>query len=560
MPASASTLRRWSARTLRVAKRVCDEVRVGVGQLNPGIRARSAATAREREAAEDVFREIARSTTAHFDGTVLVDAMWDNPNYWYRLSLMRAALGTHQATEIGLTGPYRAREASATLQRLGIRACEAFDRAGGALASFRPAARRLLTATETPADILAWTLPESFPATVVFDGILKRQRAATVDLGHPLLEDHVAEALRAIASACCLVETYRPQLVLLSHAINFRDAAIAWVAQRAAISSVVLFGNYGVPRFWRIDRGQDLFDSVDRASGADLDALPPAHAEAMATIGRRYLDARLAGTTGDIGSRYAFQRNRGPVDRLSMARHFGWDPAKPVIAVYASNWFDFPHGLGMTHFVDFLDWLRATLDASIAADHVNWLFRAHPCDAWYGGVTLADLASDRPAPHVRLCLTEWNGAAVTAAADALVTYHGTAAIEYAAAGKPVLVADRGWYHDCGFVVLPESRAAYLAALGRRWWDGIDRAHARHRALLFAGSYFAHPAWQGGLLFPDDSEQARIYAAYPALLAAEQTPLAREIDAIGDWWRSGKRFLHTTKMMQASSFALPLSAA
>ena len=34
-------------------------------------------------------------------------------------------------------------------------------------------------------------------------------------------------------------------------------------------------------------------------------------------------------------------------------------------------------------------------------------------------------------------------------ADALVTYHGTSALEYASLGKPVMVADRGWYHDFG---------------------------------------------------------------------------------------------------------------
>ena len=45
--------------------------------------------------------------------------------------------------------------------------------------------------------------------------------------------------------------------------------------------------------------------------------------------------------------------------------------------------------------------------------------------------------------------------------DGLVTYHGTSAIEFAAMGKPVMVTDKGWYHDCGFVKFPKSKKEYL---------------------------------------------------------------------------------------------------
>lgn len=560
MSIHAKTLRRWCAYAVRGAKRTYGEFRFRLGEVHPQTRQQRRADAALRAAAEDSLRAIATAGQRRFEGPVLIDAMWDNPNYWYRLSLLRGALGTAAGTEIGLTGPYQSNRCAATLRRLGIGEIRSFDGDAPQQRDLLRDARRLLAGTSAPAEILGWRLPFDFPASIVFDGILKRQRAATIALDDPLLESHVAEALASIRGAQSIIERHRPRLVALSHAVNFRDAALAWAAQRREIPSVVLFGNYGVPRFWRIDRAADLFDSVDRPTGAQLDALAPAIADRLADTGERYLSARLGGATNDIGARYAFQRNRDTMDRRAMATALGWDADRPIVTVYASNWFDFPHGLGMTHFVDFLDWLKQTLDSAVCARDANWLFRAHPCDAWYGGVTLADLMPADVPRHVRLCPPSWNGAAVMAAADALVTYHGTAGIEYAAAGKPVLVADRGWYHDCGFVRMPASRADYLALLAGPWWRGAEPAVIRRRALLFAGMYFAHPARQGGLVFGDDSEQASLYAWHNNVETREAHTIAQEIDDIAKWWDSGDRFFHTWKMLRADAFALPVSAA
>jgi hypothetical protein len=483
---------------------------------------------------------------------ILFDGSFDNPNYFFRYSLLRAALGLNEAREIGLTGPYSVATCSGTMRRLGLSTITAFG--GERTSASRRDARRLLAKARRPDDVLAWNLPANFPAATLYDHVLKRQRKASIDLSDPMTEDYVADVLSAITSAERHLDTYRPDLLLLSHTVTPLGASLAWVAAQRRIPSITMFGIYGLPRYWRIDEPSDFWDCMDRPSGRDIESLNPAKAEALANIGKTYLERRLSGHTNDLGSQFAFAQGTTP-DRKALADLFGWTEDRPVIAVYSSNWFDYPHAMGMNRFRDFLDWILATKQAAIESKHAYWLFRAHPVDQWYGGVTLKDVLPATMAHHVRLAPMEWSGTAVTRMADALVTYHGTAGIEYAALGKPVLVADRGWYHDCGFVTFPNSREEYLSMLVSNWWDATSPSAVARRANIFAGWYFCAPSWQNGLVMEDDSRQGNLYAGIIQRIQDCPEAIGQEISTIRNWFLSGERLYHTYKMRLAESYSL-----
>ena len=83
---------------------------------------------------------------------------------------------------------------------------------------------------------------------------------------------------------------------------------------------------------------------------------------------------------------------------------------------------------------------------------VIWLLKSHPAEKWYGGLTLEQTIKGKLPSNIILLPDDYSGKAVMDVSDALVTIHGTSAIEYAAHGKPVLVADKGWFQDCNFVL------------------------------------------------------------------------------------------------------------
>lgn len=492
------------------------------------------------------------------EGCVLVDGMWDNANYWIRYALVRRALGLTRLPEVGVLGVHARSRVREGFARLGIRDLVDYRAGAAARSNFRSEAKRLLALTRAPEDILDWELPSGFPGTLVFDGLLKRQRRATIDLSDPLLPGQVAEALSCIAVAEAVFEDRPCGLVVLSHALDYTYAAIAWAAMRRGVPVLVLYGDYGVSRFIRLNEAEDLFAYPGRPSVAEMRALAGPADASLHRAGKAYLDMRLAGRTDDVGARYAYQRRRAPVTRAALCARFGWDPARPVIGVYAANWFDYPHVTGLSVFRDFLDWTELTLDVAGRRTDVNWLFKAHPCDDWYAdirGARLQDLVEHAPRPNIRLADASWNGNDLIQCLDGIVTCHGTIGIEAAARGKPVLTAHKGWYGHAGFTRSPDTRRDYFAALQSRWWSPWDADAAAAAAERFAGWYFCAPAWHGSYVFRDDSEQDAIFAGLPDFLARNDAALRRETETIRAWFESGHPYYHIYKMSRADRFAV-----
>jgi hypothetical protein len=508
----------------------------------------SAGLAHQRALLDQALAAVSTVLKTPVASKVLVDASWDNPNYWYRYALLRSALGLQNAKETAVLGPHMREVARRTLNHLGIHSCTEFEDNFGSKQSHRRLAQGLLKSVNRAADLLDWKLPSDFPPGLVYDGILKRQRSARVDFSDPLILDYVAESLGSIAAAEKILDYASPELVVVSHAAEFRYGAMSWCALRRGIPVVVAYGNYGVPRYCRLTRTADFFDTADRPQRIGLTTLDPNARKALAETGSRYLDRRLAGATTDLASRFAFGGGSGAVTRSTICETFRWDDQKPIVAVYASNWFDYPHCAGMTQFVDFLDWLQVTLSSANALPDCNWLFRAHPCDRWYGGVTLSDLMADAPERHVRLCPTDWSGADVQAAVDGLVTLHGTAGVEYSARGKPVLLADRGWYHDVGFATHSKNRGSYIEALSNRDWLSKPTGEVTELAAAFAGVYFCPPSSQHVEL-GDDSEQDRLIPALLRMLSDRDDFVRDEIRDVADWWSSRAPHFHTWRTLR-----------
>lgn len=524
-----------------------------VAQLAPGRLVRQWKTNRGREAAESLFEEIATKREARIRGRVLVDGSFDNAHYWFRYSLLRAALGLANAGEIGILGQHRPKEAARTFQRIGVGRVLRWADLFPPEHRVRDEAMALLAQTSTPEDILNWELPFGFPALAMYDGILKRQHNPVVAIGHGRMESYVTEALQSLYAADALLRQEHFDLIALSHAVNYTFGAIAWRAAQLGVPVVVVSGAHGVNRFWRVEKEDDVLRQAPRPRPQDLERLPDGTAEALERIGEAYLVRRRYGGTNDLGAAYAYGRRPGRITREGIRRRFSWSDKNPIVAVYASNWFDFPHSEGMTQFRDFLDWLEVTVIEASRNQSVNWLFKGHPFDEYYGGVRMEDVFPYVDAPHVGIAPEDWNNADVLDSVDGLVTCSGTAGIEAAATQIPVLVADKGWYEDFGFVRTSRNRQHYLRSLNEAWWTDLDLEACSKRAMLFAGWYYGCPEWQDRF-FTIDDEVPR-YDLVAELITGNRGTMEREIEELRNWFESGERNFHEHKMARAGAYRL-----
>ena len=479
---------------------------------------------------------------------VLLDAGWDNPNYWFRLSLVRKAMGFAESDETALLGPTRKPQLAKRSENLSFDRIVDWMPEEPSSESLRKAAQ-LWESVGAAEDILNLELPGEFPAATLYDFILKRQKKCSVDPSPELCVKHVARFIDLISRSDELLRSHDPDLVLASHAISYY-APLVWSAMRLGIPTVVLHGAFGDLRFWKAKA--NLHDWLDRPKFGDLGKLTDAHRSTLARLGETIISNRMNGHASDLGGALAFRSGR-ETDRTRICKEYGWSVHRPIITVYGSNWFDFPHMLGMSRFRDFLDWIQSVYRVATSCDRVNWLFKPHPCESWYGGPSLTEICGSDAPGHVRMVSPEWDSLSLIRTVDAVLTYHGAVGIEASAIGTPTLLPDVGNYHDWGFARMAGSRSEYLDLLETEWWVDMDTHENARLAKLFAGWYWGRPPWQGGALLPDDTSLRDAYRAVPRLLRHPDDRLARELSTVRSWFESDQSHYHTYLMSREEDF-------
>ena len=364
--------------------------------MNPRVRVRLEQDRRIRSAYDAKLDRLGRTSKHRFQGTVLVDGKWDNPHYWFRYALLRSALGCSHGREIGLLGSSRRNEQARTMKQFGFSKIHDLLKHKPDFKT-RDLATQLSRSVQTPEDILRLELPYGFPADTFYDSILKLQRQAFVQVDHPQLHDVFVQCLVNLDAANEILDRYQPRLVVSSHAIGVH-ACLAWLALQRGIPTVIPFGDVGVSKFWRPRGTQDFYDFFDRVTWREYQSLPDVQKIAAQETGKAYIRKRLAGDISNVGAFYAYTSRNAHFDRSDVCRRFGWDLDQPVIAVYTSNWFDFPHTTGMKGFRDYYDWTIQTIRVAQEQKNVNWIFKGHPANERYGSITLEDVVGSLDTP------------------------------------------------------------------------------------------------------------------------------------------------------------------
>tara|TARA_Y100001960_G_C14782185_1_gene887656 strand:+ start:5735 stop:7441 length:1707 start_codon:yes stop_codon:yes gene_type:complete len=503
---------------------------------------------------ESVLCEITLSDVVYVDERVLIDATWDNPNYWFRSIVLVKALGVKKRNLVGIIGANRRSDQRSTLKVLGV--SQIFD-----LLWIRKSASQVerqvdsfCSEINSPADILSCKLPYSVPGKLLYDYLLKRQKLSRVDIHHPEFRKDLFTYLLNIENAISIVEKTKPGLAVVSHGKS-ETGPLTWICLKNKVKVIVSKSEYGCLRYWRLDGCDDIWHQQDCLSKKELDSLSQERREQFATVGDKAVRKRLAGRDNSLAAQFAYKTPGKIVDKRDICGELNWDSKKKIVAVYASTWFDWPHTYGMKNFLDFEDWITAVYGVAKQCERFNWLIKAHVSDSWYGGVSISDLVDFGTIDHIKLASRDWNGASMLASLDAFVTVHGTVGLEATAIGKPVLVSDVGWYDDHGFVRKPNDRDEFLDLLSTDWWSGMDLAANSKKAKTFAGGYWGRPCWQEEFSLQDDSKQWNLYDSLQRLPVVHKKVMTKESELIKNWYASGHPHYHTYKMLQAKKIQI-----
>jgi hypothetical protein len=404
------------------------------------------------------------SVAKESESVIVVDGLWDNPNHFFRLRIFVEALSTKRKFQLIAVVRNRKDRTCETLRSLGVQNFIFIDEDDLRTDDFLAQARSMLCNVKTHQDLINLALPLALPAYTYYDTVLKIVRHPQPAITNPQWLTSLAETLRNLAIYDRLLSRYEVEHVVLSHPWKVEYAALVWSSLVRNIPSYHLTGYCESIRVRKMTEIYDYQKPIEHLTYEEYQKLPLSVQQALSQDGAKYMLSRANGSTSDINAKHSFVTSSRISSRNDARKKIqGRVSSKPLVIVYAHTWFDFPHTFGMQNFTDFLDWMNCTVEHIRRSTHIEWILRPHPLEFWYGGVTLASLLGDLP-KHVRLSTPGQDSLTSMLAADAIVTVHGTVAIEAASHGIPVISADKSYFSDWGFTSVATSRQHYLHLL------------------------------------------------------------------------------------------------
>ncbi|WP_295407600.1 methyltransferase domain-containing protein [uncultured Thiocystis sp.] len=204
-------------------------------------------------------------------------------------------------------------------------------------------------------------------------------------------------------------------------------------------------------------------------------------------------EASSAGKNG-MGRWYseAYGKDRQIYTRERFCEVTGIDDAKPIVILFSHCMPDAPHCFPSSLFDDYYQWLVQTLAYVANRPQVNWIVKPHPDDKYYHSKISAEqvYASFAHHPHIALAPSDLNNRSLFEFAQAIVTVTGTAGLEFASQGVPVILAGKGLYSGHGFTHEPETLDAYyclldhVESLPRLNTDAIERVYVLIATQIF----------------------------------------------------------------------------
>lgn len=163
-----------------------------------------------------------------------------------------------------------------------------------------------------------------------------------------------------------------------------------------------------------------------------------------------------------------FKQYTGQVDRLRA--RYRLDPAKPLWGIMAHiNW-DTVSDYSPMIYESFNQWMHDTIQVIKDISDVQWLIKVHPAEVWDNPESGVEYLVKTHFPelpkHIRVLGAEENISPLDFfnMVDGGVTVYGTAGLELALQGKPVILAGDAHYGRKGFTYDADSREHYRERL------------------------------------------------------------------------------------------------
>ena len=386
---------------------------------------------------------------------ILVDGLWDNPNHFFRLRIfLESLLKKEKIKLVAFLSDHNSRSKE-TLTAMG------FDNFFY-ISDFpvepkdKILALKTLKNVKTHKDLLEIKLPENLPSYILYDTVLKISKNPQTKLSSDLWVENLADLYRLNRFYNHIFKSQDVKKIVLSHIRKNEFGLLLMKALKRKITCFNIYSLNEMIRIKRFDNVEDLNKPIEVFSFSKFSKLDNVVKKSITKYGRDYLKQKSFNKNSDINFTRAYGREK---KKINLKEKLSIKEGKIVVTVFFHAWYDFPHVYGMKNFTDFLDWTYSTLKIAKKRKDIIWLLKPHPCESWYGGFFLTQVAKNLPS-NIHVLNESTSVTTVLDISDFSVTVHGTVAVESTEKGVPVICADKTCFDDWNFFYSASSKSDY----------------------------------------------------------------------------------------------------
>lgn len=307
-----------------------------------------------------------------------------------------------------------------------------------------------------------------------------------------LVQEYAFSGLVCATAAQTALDNLKPSRVFMSHGGYVDWGPALHTSLDRLIPVTAWMASYLPSRFYFRhipDRVHIDFHNMSDTAWREVSAMP------MTETQQRRLDSYLVDRYQRNAS-FDMQHLKPFTGKSSEAlKHFGLDRHKPIWGVMAHiNW-DSVSDYAPMLYESFNEWMIDTIDIAKEVSDVQWLIKVHPAEAWDNPESGVEALVRKEFPelpgNIKLLSAEENISPLDffGLVDGAVTVYGTAGLELAMQGKPVILAGDAHYGNKGFTHDAVSRLTYQNLLRHAGSIGPLRESQIDLAKKYAYCYF-----------------------------------------------------------------------
>lgn len=282
-----------------------------------------------------------------------------------------------------------------------------------------------------------------------------------------LVKKYILSAMYCAEAAFNVIEKYKPFRIFMSHAVYVDYGPMLQVAFLHNIPVVTYVGGYLSAYFYFKCIDNKDFINVHGVCDEYWDNF---HKKELSLIQTRSLNS-FFNTRYEKQACFDLEKfDNFTDDNIEyLLKKYDLSREKPIWCIMAHlNW-DNVFDLYKMLYDDFNDWIICTVKEILLNKNVQWLIKIHPAEMWekqkYGIYKLI-IENFELQKHVKMILPDEkiNPLAFYHMINGAVTVCGTAGLELATLGKPVILSGQAHYGNKGFTIDAKFKEEYLSHL------------------------------------------------------------------------------------------------